>query len=144
MPKRDSIGWMIRGVVLLGMVMLCGCEDLVIRDTSSLLMPRLQRSEVLGVVAGFGTTFAAMPDLIKMFRRRSRQGINPTMAGIMGVFQILWVYYGLLIASRPVIVWNMIAVIINLMVVRAYLKFARIEREQEKDMNIHLISTKWH
>ncbi len=33
----------------------------------------------------------------------SSKGMNPTMAGIMGVFQIVWVYYGLLIASRPVI-----------------------------------------
>lgn len=40
--------------------------------------------------------------------------MNPTMAGIMGVFQILWIYYGLLIGSRPVIVWNLIAVIVNL------------------------------
>ena len=24
----------------------------------------------------------------------------------MGAFQILWVYYGLLIASRPVVLWN--------------------------------------
>jgi len=32
--------------------------------------------------------------------------MNPTMAGITGVFQIAWIYYGLLIASRPVIAWN--------------------------------------
>ena len=41
-----------------------------------------------------------------MFKRRSSAGMNPRMAEIMGVFQILWVYYGLLIASRPVIAWN--------------------------------------
>jgi len=35
------------------------------------------------------------------------------MAAIMGVFQILWVYYGLLIASPPVIVWNVVAVLVN-------------------------------
>jgi len=68
--------------------------------------------------------------LIKMFRRRSSQGINPTMAGIMGVFQIVWVYYGLLIASRPVIAWNLVAVLINFMTVRAYYRFARSERNQ--------------
>jgi hypothetical protein len=28
------------------------------------------------------------------------------MAATIGLFQILWVYYGLLIASRPVIVWE--------------------------------------
>jgi hypothetical protein len=39
----------------------------------------------------------------------------------MGGFQILWIYYGLLILSRPVIAWNTIAVVINLLTVGAYL-----------------------
>jgi len=82
---------------------------------------------VFGFVAGFGTTFAAVPDLIGMFRRRSSRGVNPTMAGIIGAFQILWIYYGLLITSRPVIAWNMMGVVINLLTVAAYLRFARRE-----------------
>jgi len=52
-------------------------------------------------------------------------GMNPRMAAIMGIFQILWVYYGLLILSRPVIVWNVIAVLINFVSVAAYFHFAR-------------------
>src|SRR6476619_3094265 len=116
-------------ILLVSAITLCGCEDLVVHDASSLLAPRFQRSEVLGLVAGFGTTFAAVPDLIDMLRRRSSVGMNPRMAGIMGLFQIVWVYYGLLIASRPVIVWNIIAVLINFLSVAAYLWFARSERE---------------
>lgn len=112
-------------------ITLCGCGDWAVRDTSSLLFPRFQRSEIVGLVAGFGTTFAAVPDLIRMFKRRSSRGINPTMAGIMGVFQILWVYYGLLIASRPVIVWNVVGVAINFMAVGAYFRFARSESNQK-------------
>ena len=103
---------------------------LTLRDTSSLLVPRFQRSEVFGFVAGFGTTFAAVPDLVGMLKRRSSTGMNPTMAGIMGVFQIAWIYYGLLIASRPVIAWNMVAMVINFLSVGAYLRFARCERSQ--------------
>ncbi|WP_447983133.1 SemiSWEET family sugar transporter [Nitrospira sp. Nam74] len=80
--------------------------------------------EVIGFVAGFGTTFAAMPDLIAMLKRRSCQGMNPTMAAIMGTFQIVWVYYGFLIESKPVIVWNVIAVAINFLAVGAYVYFA--------------------
>lgn len=118
------------GVLLLSVIMLCGCENLVPYDTSSLLVPRFQRSEVLGFVAGFGTTFAAVPDLIAMLKRRSSKGMNPTMAAIMGVFQIVWVYYGLLIASRPVIAWNMVAVVINFLSVASYLRFAGRERNQ--------------
>src|SRR5512138_330435 len=86
-------------------IMLCGCGDLVPHDTASLLAPHLHRSEIVGFLAGLGTTFAALPDLIAMFRRRSSAGFNPRMAAIMAVFQVLWIYYGLLIASRPVVAW---------------------------------------
>lgn len=81
--------------------------------------------EIIGFVAGLGTTFAALPDLIKILKRQSSQGMNPTMAGIMGLFQIVWVYYGYLIDSKPVMVWNVIAVAINGLVVCAYFYFAR-------------------
>jgi MtN3 and saliva related transmembrane protein len=127
MLERAGIDRMIRWLVLLVVIIICGCEELGIQDTTSLLSPRFQRSEIMGLVAGFGTTFAAVPDLVRMFRRQSSKGINPTMAGIMGVFQVVWVYYGLLIASRPVILWNFIAVIINFMTVWAYFRFARRE-----------------
>jgi MtN3 and saliva related transmembrane protein len=124
-----SFNKMTLGVILLGTIMLCGCE-LVVRDVPSLLVPSFKRSELFGFVAGFGTTFAAVPDLITMLRRRSSRGMNPTMAAIMGVFQILWVYYGLLILSRPVIAWNMVAIVINFLSVGAYLRFARREQRQ--------------
>jgi uncharacterized protein with PQ loop repeat len=99
-----------------------------VRDVSSLLAPQFQRSEIVGLVAGFGTTFAAMPDLVAMLRRRSSAGMNPRMAAIMGVFQIAWIYYGLLIASRPVVLWNIIAVLINFLSVGAFVYFVRRER----------------
>ena len=109
-------------------LLLAGCESPTVEDVQSLLVPRLHRSELIGIVAGFGTTFAAVPDLLAMLRRRSSAGMNPRMAAIMGVFQILWVYYGLLIASRPVVVWNVIAVLINFFCVGAYFYFRNKER----------------
>ena len=125
---RDSFKRMLMcGVIVLSAIVLSGCESLAIPDTSSLFFPRFQKSEVFGFVAGLGTTFAAIPDLIGMFRRRSSKGINPTMASIIGVFQIVWIYYGLLILSRPVIAWNLLGVIINFLTVGAYLRFARRE-----------------
>jgi uncharacterized protein with PQ loop repeat len=109
-------------------IALCGCEGSLAIDTESLLSPKLKRSEVVGIVAGFGTTFAAVPDLIAMIRRRSTQGMSPTMAAIMGAFQVLWIWYGLLIVSRPVVLWNLIAVLTNSFTVGAYLYFLRRER----------------
>lgn len=86
-------------------------------------------TEVIGFVAGFGTTFAALPDLLAMLKRRSCKGMNPTMAAIMGTFQILWVYYGWLIGSRPVMAWNVVAVAINFLMVGSYFHFTRLERK---------------
>jgi len=127
----------IRGIsawaIVIGAATLAGCE---VHDTSSLLVPHLKRSETFGLVAGFGTTFAAFPDLVRMLRRRSSQGMNPMMAGIMGAFQILWIYYGLLTGSRPVIVWNMLAVVINCLTVGAYVRFARREGNQPASSTI--------
>jgi MtN3 and saliva related transmembrane protein len=122
-------------VLFLSLSPLIACNDLIPRDTKSLLAPKFQRSEIVGLVAGFGTTFAAMPDLIAMLKRRSSAGMNPRMVLIMCIFQILWVYYGLLIASRPVIVWNVIAVLINSLTVGAYLHFVHKEKGRGKEVS---------
>lgn len=58
---------------------------------------------------------------------RSSNGANPTTAGVLAaVFQIAWVHYGLIL-SRAVIVWNVIAVLIDSSTVGAYFRFDRIE-----------------
>ena len=82
----------ILAVLPLGLIALYGGQDLQPIDTQSLIAPTFQRSEIIGFLAGLGTTFAAMPDLIAMIKRRSTEGMNPRMAEIIGVFQILWVY----------------------------------------------------
>jgi MtN3 and saliva related transmembrane protein len=119
-------------IIVLSLIGLQACESLGIHDTTSLLSPRFHRSEIVGLVAGLGTTFAGLPDLLAMLKRRSSAGMNPRMAGIMCAFQFAWVYYGLLIASRPVILWNVIAIVINGLSVGAYLYFVRRERNQAK------------
>jgi MtN3 and saliva related transmembrane protein len=50
--------------------------------------------------------------------------MNPRMAGIMGAFQIAWVYYWLSIESRPGGGLE-IAVLINFLNVGAYVHFNR-------------------
>jgi hypothetical protein len=72
-------------ILFLSLVTLYGCQDLVPRDTQSLFFPGLQRSEIFGFLAGMGTTFAAVPDLVSMLKRRSRAGMYP-MIGNHGQF----------------------------------------------------------
>ena len=114
--------------LVLSLILLSGCQHLVI-DTDKIVRSDTDLPEIIGIIAGFGTTFAAFPDLLAMMRRRSSEGMNPRMGAIMGAFQFLWVYYGLLIASRPVIIWNVIAVFINFLTFGAYAYFLRKEKE---------------
>jgi MtN3 and saliva related transmembrane protein len=120
------------GVALPSVIALHGCQSLGIHDAPSLLAPTFQRSEIVGIVAGFGTTFAGLPDLIAMLKRRSSAGMNPRMAAIMCVFQVAWAYYGLLISSRPVVVWNVIGIVTNALTVGAYVYFVSSEKSQAK------------
>ena len=62
---------------------LAGCQRL--GDTEKLFRPG-EMSEIVGFLAGFGTTFATMPDLLAMLRRRSSEGMNPRMGAIMGAY----------------------------------------------------------
>ena len=121
-----SRGWVIV-ILFSALIPMAGCQRLVI-DVEKLVKPSVELSEIIGFLAGLGTTFAAFPDLLAMLRRRSSEGMNPRMGFIMGAFQVLWIYYGLLIASSPVIIWNVIAVLINFLTVGAYAYFLRRER----------------
>jgi uncharacterized protein with PQ loop repeat len=96
----------------------------------NLLSSTIISADAVGFVSGFGTTFAALPDLVGMLKRRSSSGVHPRMAAILAVFQIGWVYYGLLIASRPIITWNLIAILINGLSVGAYFYFSRREKSR--------------
>lgn len=113
-------------VLFLSCLAIGGCQELS-QNTQSLLLPRFHRSDIFGFVAGLGTTFAVLPDLVAMIRRRSSAGMNPRMAAITGCFQVLWVYYGILIISRPVVAWNVIGLCINFFTLGAYTYFRRRE-----------------
>ena len=131
MVRRRYRAFML-GMLVLGAIVAGGCEGLAFKDARSLLFPHLYKSEVWGFIAGLGTTFAAIPDLAAMLRRRSHAGMNPTMAAILAVFQVVWIYYGLLIGSRPVIAWNALAVVINSFSVGAFFYYARRERSRSR------------
>jgi MtN3 and saliva related transmembrane protein len=70
-------------VVFLGVIPLTGCQHLII-DTEKLIKPNVELSGIVGIQAGFGTTFAAFPDLLAMLKRQSSAGMNPRMGAIMG------------------------------------------------------------
>jgi uncharacterized protein with PQ loop repeat len=121
----------VRGAAFLAFsLVLIGCSDyeLIASEARSLFLPQFSRAEIFGFIAGLGSTVAPLANLIHICRRRSASGINPTMTLIAACSQIIWIYYGFLIASRPVILWNIFSLLMNFLFIGAYAFFVRRER----------------
>jgi MtN3 and saliva related transmembrane protein len=68
-------------------------------------------TDVLGIVAGALTTAAFFPQVLKTWRTRSTTDISLGMFLIFGLGLILWMGYGAVIGSAPIVVANTITLV---------------------------------
>ncbi|MBT6602113.1 MAG: SemiSWEET transporter [Nitrospina sp.] len=59
-----------------------------------------------GYLAGFLTTVSLVPQVIKMWRRKSADDFSLAMLLIWCAGIACWTIYGFLISAKPVIFWN--------------------------------------
>jgi len=71
---------------------------------------------IIGFMAAIGTTAAFIPQVIQSLKTKSTTDINLAMYIIFSTGVFLWLVYGLLIHSYPVILANFITLIIALAV----------------------------
>jgi len=72
---------------------------------------------LLGLTAGFLTTVGFVPQLIKGYCTKKMDDVSITMPILLSAGMFLWLLYGLAINSVPVIFWNALALILNLMII---------------------------
>ena len=63
-------------------------------------------NDVLGYVAGMVTTFAFLPQVLRIVRTRSAQDVSWGMIAMFCVGVSLWLWYGIRLDSLPLIVAN--------------------------------------
>ncbi|WP_430906122.1 SemiSWEET family sugar transporter [Maribacter sp. 2-571] len=66
----------------------------------------MDKIEVLGLVAACLTTAAFVPQVYKTWKVKSAKEISLTMYTVFFIGVILWLVYGLLIDSLPVVLAN--------------------------------------
>ena len=81
--------------------------------------------EFIGLLAGFFATGAVLPQIIKTIRCKSVSDISIVMFSSQAFGAVLWVTYGLIIASLPVIAWNTVSFILNTTMVVTKLYYGR-------------------
>ena len=67
--------------------------------------------EVVGTLAAVLTTTAFFPQAIKIIRTRETGGLSLSMYLMLVSGVAMWLFYGLLIGSRPLIVANIIVIV---------------------------------
>lgn len=76
-------------------------------------MEPLDPITLLGLVAAACTTIAFIPQVIKNWRTRSAGDLSFGMFGIFTFGVVMWLVYGLLIGSLPIIAANVITLALN-------------------------------
>jgi MtN3 and saliva related transmembrane protein len=83
--------------------------------------------DAVGSLAGFLTTASFLPQVIKTWRSRSTRDISLTMWLMFSVGVALWVFFGFLAESWPIVVTNAVTLVLAVMVL--WLKIANRGRE---------------
>lgn len=82
----------------------------------------MDTTNILGYIAGTLTTAAFIPQLLKSLKSKSVEGISFTMYFMFSLGVVLWLFYGILIGSFPVILANIITLLLNSLILVVQLK----------------------
>jgi MtN3 and saliva related transmembrane protein len=87
----------------------------------------LAPSEYLGIIAGLFTTFAIVPQIIRVYKLKSAREISLifTTAMLLGV--VFWLVYGIVLGLISLIIWNSIGIVLNGWLLFAKTKYGRIK-----------------
>lgn len=82
-----------------------------------------QATEIVGHVAGFLTTVAFVPQLVRVYRTRQTRDISLGMFVLFTVGVGLWLGYGVAIGSWPVTIANGVTLVFAVIILLFKLKY---------------------
>jgi MtN3 and saliva related transmembrane protein len=80
---------------------------------------------ILGLVAGGITSFAMLPQLIKVLKEKDVEDISLLMILFLITGLSLWVWYGFIKDELPIILSNSFAVLVNIFLLFSYFKYRK-------------------
>jgi len=82
-------------------------------------------TEYIGYIAGFLTTFAMLPQVLRVYRLKSAREISIIFNTSILLGVVLWLVYGIVLGLVPLIVWNSIGIGLVSLLLLAKLKYGR-------------------
>lgn len=87
----------------------------------------MSSSEYLGIAAGLMTTFAIVPQIIRVYKLKSAREISFLYNTAMLLGVIIWLVYGIVLGLFPLIIWNSIGIFLN-----GWLLFTKVKYGRQK------------
>jgi len=79
----------------------------------------------LALISGVFLAFGALPQAIKIFRKRSARDVAVTTYLITAIGGVIWILYGFEIQNFPIILANFIGVVISIVVLVGWFLYGR-------------------
>lgn len=89
------------------------------------MIPLARMGTQIGMLAALCTTVAFVPQLLRVWRLRSARDISLTMFLVFSLGVFLWLLYGILIHSIPVILANGATLALSLAILSLKVRFDR-------------------
>jgi MtN3 and saliva related transmembrane protein len=88
-------------------------------------------ADLIGLVAGVLTTVAFVPQLLKIYASKSGKDVSARMFIIFSAGVALWLVYGIVIRSAPVIIANLVTLLLSIAIMALKVYYGRRERGGE-------------
>ena len=79
---------------------------------------------IVGLLAGLLTTLAFVPQVLKIYRTKSGRDISARMFTMFSIGILLWLYYGILLQSLPIILANAVTLVLTLTIIALKIRYS--------------------
>lgn len=90
----------------------------------------------IGLIAGLLTTTAFIPQVLKIYRTKSGKDVSGRMFSILSAGIVLWLIYGILVRSVPLILTNAVTLVLSLAIIALKIRYRQRARGGVQDIGL--------
>jgi MtN3 and saliva related transmembrane protein len=83
----------------------------------------MDTATLVGLVAGFLTTAAFVPQLLKIWNTRSARDVSLPAFGTFALGLVGWLAFGILKQDFPIILWNAVTLVLAVAILAMKMRF---------------------
>ena len=83
----------------------------------------MDSAEILGFAAGFLTTVAFIPQVVKIWRSKQARDVSLPAFATFTVGIGIWIVYGVVKDAPPIVLWNVITLVLSIAILAMKIKY---------------------